>query len=255
VTDWQLDFLERCCDQAEDVAMSEGAFAPGPALWLEKREVAHFDDERTLDVRLTRSVIRCRRADLHSDERVTLRSGGSEWLEVTIEAADDAEMGQRHRPRRHCRQPGYGTSRTPPFRSRASASSPVPLTASSRHSGTVCGREPPVGSRTLRLRRDTRCIGHGRSCPGVDGATHPGSAPTPSSATCPRSIAPSDGLPQPPPPPDVAPGQKAAQSGYVRGILADPNRLQRCDHRTRVGDEGFEPPTPCASCRCSSQLS
>ncbi len=71
--------------------LGDGAFAPGPALWVGKREVAHFDDERTLDVRLTKSAIRERREELRADPRVVLRASPSDWLEVVVGNEEDAE--------------------------------------------------------------------------------------------------------------------------------------------------------------------
>lgn len=95
MTDRQLDFLERCCELADGVAVGEGAFAPGPALWVGTREVAHFDSERTLDVRLTKSAIRRRREELKGEDRVSLRRGASDWLEITIESAEDLVWAMR----------------------------------------------------------------------------------------------------------------------------------------------------------------
>ena len=89
MTDWQTEFLESCSAEADGVALGEGAFADGPALWVGKREVAHFDHERALDVRLTRAVIRSRRPELQSDDRVSLRRGSSDWLEIEVESEDD----------------------------------------------------------------------------------------------------------------------------------------------------------------------
>ena len=89
MTDWQFEFLEGCSTEADGVALGEGAFADGPALWVGKREVAHFDHQVTLDVRLTRAVIRSRRAELQSDDRVSLRGGSSDWLEIKVEPDDD----------------------------------------------------------------------------------------------------------------------------------------------------------------------
>lgn len=66
-------------------------FARGPAVWVGKREVAHFDGEHTLDVRLTKEVIRSRRAQLKDDERVSLRPHSSEWLHVQVQC--DADIG------------------------------------------------------------------------------------------------------------------------------------------------------------------
>src|SRR5829696_4446150 len=89
MADWQIEFLESCSAELDEVALGEGAFADGPALWVGKREVAHFDHPRALDVRLTRAVIRSRRAELQSDDRVSLRRGSSDWLEIEVESADD----------------------------------------------------------------------------------------------------------------------------------------------------------------------
>ncbi|MGI8794679.1 MAG: hypothetical protein ACR2H3_16150 [Acidimicrobiales bacterium] len=37
---WRDEFLERCCDETDGAAIGDGAFGPGPALWVGKREVA-----------------------------------------------------------------------------------------------------------------------------------------------------------------------------------------------------------------------
>lgn len=89
MTDWRVAFLEECRDGRDEVALGEGAFAPGPALWVGRREVAHFDDEDTLDVRVTKAVIRARRDELRADDRVTLRGSGSDWIEVSVATDGD----------------------------------------------------------------------------------------------------------------------------------------------------------------------
>lgn len=76
----------------DGAVIGEGAFSPGPALWVGKREVAHLDGDQTLDVRLTKNVIASRRPALRSDDRVVLRSGSSDWLEVRIETPLDVEF-------------------------------------------------------------------------------------------------------------------------------------------------------------------
>jgi hypothetical protein len=80
------------CGTLPGVAVGEGAFASGPALWVGKREVAHFDADHTLDVRLTREVIRARRSELKADGRITLRTSGSDWLEIRLETESDIEF-------------------------------------------------------------------------------------------------------------------------------------------------------------------
>jgi hypothetical protein len=88
VGEWQADFLASCAG-VEGAAVSDGAFAPGPALWVGRREVAHFDGERTLDVRLTRAVIRRRRSEFEADGRTTLRAPASDWLEVELGSSEE----------------------------------------------------------------------------------------------------------------------------------------------------------------------
>lgn len=87
----QDELMERL-GRLDGAVVSEGAFSPGPALWVGKREIAHFDGDQTLDVRLTKSVIAGRRSALRADDRVVLRPGTSDWLEVSIESPEDAEF-------------------------------------------------------------------------------------------------------------------------------------------------------------------
>jgi len=91
VDHWTTEFIDSWAglDQA---AVGEGAFRPGPAIWVGRREVAHFDDERTLDIRLTRVVIRAGRAELSTDHRVHLSRGSSDWLEVQMTDGHDADF-------------------------------------------------------------------------------------------------------------------------------------------------------------------
>jgi Family of unknown function (DUF5519) len=74
------------------VAVSEGAFAPGEAVWVGKREIAHFDSAGTFDIRYTRERIRLRRRELRADPRVVLRSGSSDWIEVTLRSEGDVDF-------------------------------------------------------------------------------------------------------------------------------------------------------------------
>jgi hypothetical protein len=88
---YQLTFIDRCAG-LDNAVVGEGAFGPGPAVWVGKREIAHFDNEITVDVRLTKSVIRARRSELAADERVRLRPGSSDWLEVGITSEADVDF-------------------------------------------------------------------------------------------------------------------------------------------------------------------
>jgi Family of unknown function (DUF5519) len=88
---YQESFIHRCAG-LDDAVIGEGAFGPGPAVWVGKREIAHFDNKLTVDVRLTKSVIRARRSELAADGRVKLRSNSSHWLEVGITSAADVDF-------------------------------------------------------------------------------------------------------------------------------------------------------------------
>ena len=81
-------FLKRLANSTGAV-VSEGSFEPGLALWIGKREVLHFTDPDVVDIRLTRAIIRERRAALREDERVVLRAGASDWLQVRIATKRD----------------------------------------------------------------------------------------------------------------------------------------------------------------------
>ena len=86
----QIAFMERCAS-IDGAALGEGAFSPGPAIWVGRREVAHFDADGPLDVRLTRGVIRERRSELRAEDRVSLRPSQSDWIEVSITTDADAD--------------------------------------------------------------------------------------------------------------------------------------------------------------------
>lgn len=86
--DLHNDLLRRLAE-IDGAAISDGAFAPGPAVWVGTREVAHFDADGTLDVRLTRQVIRQRRHDLSDDQRFALRRNTSDWVEMRMSSWKD----------------------------------------------------------------------------------------------------------------------------------------------------------------------
>jgi hypothetical protein len=69
--------------------LGEGAFAPGQAVWVGKREVAHVDRDGALEIRLTRSAIRAQRDELRAEARVTLNAN-SDWLAMRV--ASDADV-------------------------------------------------------------------------------------------------------------------------------------------------------------------
>jgi hypothetical protein len=84
------EHLREALVEIDGVVESDSAFGHGLAFWVNGKEIAHFEGEDAIDIRLTRQGIRQRRERLRSDPRVILRSGTSDWLEVTI-ASSDAE--------------------------------------------------------------------------------------------------------------------------------------------------------------------
>lgn len=77
----------------DGVEESSSAFKEGPALWVNGTEIAHLDDERVIDVRLTRGLIRARRAELRADPRVRLRrSSTADWIEVEVHDPADEQF-------------------------------------------------------------------------------------------------------------------------------------------------------------------
>ena len=87
----ESELFERIREIPEAV-VSEGAFGPGDAVWVGRREVAHFDAAGNLDLRMTRAVIRARRDALREDPRIVLRPGQSDWMEVNIATPEDVEF-------------------------------------------------------------------------------------------------------------------------------------------------------------------
>jgi hypothetical protein len=90
VAEAHVRFFERCA-AIDGAAVGEGAFSPGPAVWVGEREVAHFDGPDVLDVRLTRGAIRDRRSELRNDDRVELRQGTSDWIRVRTRTQRDRD--------------------------------------------------------------------------------------------------------------------------------------------------------------------
>jgi hypothetical protein len=60
-------------------------------LWINAKQAVNFLDEHGIELRLTRAVIRARKAELAADPRVTIR-GSSDWLGVRFESEADFEF-------------------------------------------------------------------------------------------------------------------------------------------------------------------
>ena len=83
--------MHRCADIA-GAALGDGAFADGPAIWVGKREIAHFDGPDDLEIRLTKAVIRERRSELRANEAVELRRSTSDWILVRVRSRPDFDL-------------------------------------------------------------------------------------------------------------------------------------------------------------------
>ena len=65
-------------------------FGHGDAYWANGKEIAHFEADGVIEVRLTRAVISARRPALKADERVDLRRSGADWITVRFKTSKDA---------------------------------------------------------------------------------------------------------------------------------------------------------------------
>jgi Family of unknown function (DUF5519) len=74
----------------DGVIESRSQYKDGPAYWVNGSEIAHFEGDDGLDIRLTRALIRQDRAALRDDPAVELRRSGSDWITVDVSAPDRA---------------------------------------------------------------------------------------------------------------------------------------------------------------------
>jgi hypothetical protein len=91
---WKVELVERLA-ALDGAALGDGAFGPGPAVWVGRREVAHLDGDGTLDVRLTRQAISARRTELRDHPRVVLRPSTSDWLAVLLDSPEDTALAEQ----------------------------------------------------------------------------------------------------------------------------------------------------------------
>jgi sugar phosphate isomerase/epimerase len=71
---------------------SPSIFGPEDAFWCNGKEIAHFHGADVVELRLTKAVIRELRPLLRADDRVTLRKGTSDWIEVRVVATSDIDF-------------------------------------------------------------------------------------------------------------------------------------------------------------------
>ena len=71
------------------LVVSDAMFGTGDAYWCNGKEVAHFESNTVIEVRLTKPEIRDRRERLKADARVELRPSGADWITVTLASPRD----------------------------------------------------------------------------------------------------------------------------------------------------------------------
>jgi hypothetical protein len=80
--------LRQALAAIDGIEESGSAFKDDIGYWVNGKEIAHFEGDRAIDIRLTRAVIRDRRTELKADARVRLRPSSSDWLTVELAGAD-----------------------------------------------------------------------------------------------------------------------------------------------------------------------
>jgi hypothetical protein len=70
----------------------ESMFAEKSAYWVNGREIAHFEGNDLIELRLTKAVIKERRTEFKADPRVELRPSGADWLTIRLKSPEDADF-------------------------------------------------------------------------------------------------------------------------------------------------------------------
>lgn len=111
--DRQRDLWERLL-QIPGVEEGENSWGDDTALWVNAKQMANFHREGTLEIRLSRPVIRELKATLKDNPRVTLR-GSSDWVGFRYETGADADfIEEMARRAAQVYLPADGTAPKPP---------------------------------------------------------------------------------------------------------------------------------------------
>jgi hypothetical protein len=86
-----VDRVRETLCEIDGVIESSSAFGSDEdiAFWVNGKEIAHFECDTALDIRLTRKLISEHRPRLKADPRITLRRNSSDWLTVTFQVDED----------------------------------------------------------------------------------------------------------------------------------------------------------------------
>jgi Family of unknown function (DUF5519) len=85
----------RALRQVDTFAEGPSIFAASDeprAFFVDGHQVVNLLDEQSLEVRLTRQVIRENRTRLKADPRVEMRRSGSDWVTVQVRASADIDL-------------------------------------------------------------------------------------------------------------------------------------------------------------------
>jgi len=104
----------------DGVVESDSRYKPDLAYWVNGTEIAHFETDSVLDVRLTRAVIRTHRDSLRADPAVTLRPSSSDWITVDISVSGPARALHLVALAASAHRPPPGTTPRPPGRTSGS---------------------------------------------------------------------------------------------------------------------------------------
>jgi hypothetical protein len=84
--------LEQRLSEIPGVTRHPSRFGDADSYFSGDREIAHFHGDQRLDVRLTKEVIRERKAEHAFDARVRTRGPSAEWVAVQIGTAQDIPL-------------------------------------------------------------------------------------------------------------------------------------------------------------------
>jgi Family of unknown function (DUF5519) len=76
-----------------DLVRRVSRYGNGLAYYVANREIVHFHGDQRMDVRLTREVIRLRKAEGGFDQRVQTRGPSADWATVRVQEPSDVELG------------------------------------------------------------------------------------------------------------------------------------------------------------------
>lgn len=101
-----IEVLRNALATLDGVVESPSMFKDDLGYWVHGKEIAHFEGDDLIQIRLTREFIRRHREELRSDPRVDLRYSGSDWIAVVFSLSDDRvfvvelveEAADAHRP-------------------------------------------------------------------------------------------------------------------------------------------------------------